>query len=251
MPRRNRSPQRQRRLPPAAPVSPPAPPPPSPPPAAPDDLHFRTGIMGWLALIFARMRAAGDPYDQTLVLPALITIIIMNLNHVKGFPDWTVAAAIAGTAFMSGAWLGASLGTAGGFRAMLRSISVGAIETAIAFLIYGNFERPAIAAYQLIFLNFFVFWIIHHFVGVLRDTALTTEREWQATIPRRAFIDRWFRLVFRPGELKEEPNFIFIAAWVIKILFMVLIYVWIGWEFLEISPREALRILFLKGKVVP
>ena len=49
--------------------------------------------MGWLARIFARMRAAGDPYDQTLVLPALITIIIMNLNHVKGFPDWTVAAA--------------------------------------------------------------------------------------------------------------------------------------------------------------
>ena len=85
MPRRNRSPQRQRRLPPAAPVS--------PPPPAPDDLHFRTGIMGWLARIFARMRAAGDPYDQTLVLPALITIIIMNLNHVKGFPDWTVAAA--------------------------------------------------------------------------------------------------------------------------------------------------------------
>ena len=72
---------------------------------------------------------------------------------------------------MSGAWLGAALGIAGGFRAMLRSISVGAIETAIAFLIYGDKvgERPAIVAYQLIFLNFFFFWIIHHFVGVLRD----------------------------------------------------------------------------------
>ena len=116
--------------------------------------------MGWLARIFARMRAAGDPYDQTLVLPALITIIIMNLNHVKGFPDWTVPAAIVGTAFMSGAWLGASLGLAGGFRAMLRSISVGAIETAIAFLIYGEKvgERPAIVAYHLIFLNFFAFF---------------------------------------------------------------------------------------------
>ena len=207
--------------------------------------------MGWLARIFARMRAAGDPYDQTLVLPALITIIIMNLNHVKGFPDWTVPAAIVGTAFMSGAWLGASLGIAGGFRAILRSISVGAIEAAIAFLIYGTVERPAIVAYQLIFLNFFFFWIIHHFVGVLRDIALTTEKKWQATIPRRAFIDRWFRLVFRPGELKEEPNSIFIAAWVIRILVIVMIYVWIGWEFLEIPPREAFRILFLKGKVVP
>ena len=170
MPRRNRSPQGQRRLLPAAPVSPPPPP--------PDHLHFRTGIMGWLARIFARMRAAGDPYDQTLVLPALITIIMMNLNHVKGFPDWTVSAAIVGTACMSGAWLGASLGLAGGFRAMLRSISVGAIETAIAFLIYGDKvgERPAIVAYQLIFLNFFFFWIIHHIVGALRDIALTTER---------------------------------------------------------------------------
>ena len=152
---------------------------------------------------------------------------------------------------MSGAWLGASLGIAGGFRAILRSISVGAIETAIAFLIYGKLERPAIVAYQLIFLNFFFFWISHHFVGVLQDIALTTERQWQATIPRRAFIDRWFRLVFRPGELKEEPNSIFIAAWAIRILVIVLTYVWIGWEFLEIPPREAFRILFLKGKVVP
>jgi len=156
MPRRNRSPQRQRRLPAAAPMSPPPSPP--PPPPAPDDLHYRTGIMGWFARIFAPMRDARDPYDQTLVLPALITIIIMNLNHVRGFPDWTVSAAIIGTALMSGAWLGAALGIAGGFRAMLRSISVGAIETAIAFLIYGKLERPAIVAYQLIFLNFFAFF---------------------------------------------------------------------------------------------
>jgi hypothetical protein len=208
--------------------------------------------MGWLARIFARRRAAGDPYDQTLVLPALITIIIMNLNHVKGFPDWTVSAAIVGTACMSGAWLGASLGLAGGFRAMLRSISVGAIETAIAFLIYGEKvgERPAIVAYQLIFLNFVFFWIIHHFVGVLRDIALTTERQWQGAAPRRAFVDRWFRLVFRGELTKEEPNIIFIAARVIRILVLTLIFVWIGWAFFESSPRDVLRIL-LKGKVVP
>ena len=118
----------------------------------------------------------------------------------------------------------------GWFRAILRSISVGAIETAIAFLIYGKLERPAIVAYQLIFLNFFFFWIIHHFVGVLRDIALTTEKKWQATIPRRAFIDRWFRLVFRPGELKEEPNSVFIAAWAIRILLPSLIFFmdWVG-----------------------
>ena len=51
--------------------------------------------------------------------------------------------------------------------------------------------------------------------------------------------------------MKEEPNFIFIATWVIRILLVVLIYLWIGWEFLEIPPREVLRILFFKGKVVP
>jgi hypothetical protein len=245
MPRQNRGPQRQRRLPPVAPVAPP------PLPPAPDNLHFRTGIMGLLARIFARMHAAGDPYDQTLVLPALITIIIMNLNHVKGFPDWTVPAAIVGTASMSGAWLGASLGAAGGFRAMLRSISVGAIETAIAFLIYGEFQRPAVTAYQLIFLNFFFFWIIHHYVAVLRDVALTTEREWHASIPRRAFISRWFGLVFRAGELKGESHSIFIAAWIIRILFVVTTYVWIGWEFFEIPPRDVLRTLFLKGNIIP
>jgi hypothetical protein len=225
MARRNRSPQRQARLPSAAPVSPPPPPP--PPPPAPDVLHFRTGIMGGLARFFARRRAAGDPYDETLVFPALIVIIFMNLNHVKGFGDWTVTAAITGTALISGAWLGASLGMAGGYRAMLRSISVGEIEAAVFFLIYGKVASPAKIAYDLIFLNFFLFWFAHLMIGTLREIALVTEREWQATIPRRMFIRRMILLVFYVENLRGEPIIIVIIVRAIQFMGPLLLLAWL------------------------
>jgi len=44
--------------------------------AVDDDLHYKTGLMGRLAQFFVGRRAAGDPYDETLVLPALIVIVV-------------------------------------------------------------------------------------------------------------------------------------------------------------------------------
>jgi K+ transporter len=99
-----------------------------------DDLHFKTGRWGSLARFFVRLRAAGDPYDETLILPALIVIITMRLNDLNWVDAWTVAAAVVVTGIMAGAWLGAFSGHRAAFRFLirifLRAISAGAIESA-------------------------------------------------------------------------------------------------------------------------
>ena len=103
-----------------------------------DDLHYKVGLMGRLARFFIWRRAAGDPYDETLVLPALIVIMMMRLNTLGRLDDWTVAAAVLAAPALAGAWLGASLGPSGSVRAVLRGISVGAIVAAGYALVYGS-----------------------------------------------------------------------------------------------------------------
>jgi len=46
-----------------------------------DELHYKTGLMGRLARFFVGRRAARDPYDETVVLPALIVIMVMRLKY--------------------------------------------------------------------------------------------------------------------------------------------------------------------------
>jgi len=46
-----------------------------------DELHYKTGLMRRLARFFVGRRAARDPYDETVVLPALIVIMVMRLKY--------------------------------------------------------------------------------------------------------------------------------------------------------------------------
>jgi hypothetical protein len=136
--------------------------------------------MGRLAWFFVGRRAAGDHYDETLVLPALIVIMVMRLHTLGRLDDWTVSAAIVAAAALAGAWLAASLGPRGLLRAALRGISVGAIEAAGYALVYGSkFRVPANTIANIIFVNLFLFWIGFMIVASIQGVAVTTEKEWQ------------------------------------------------------------------------
>jgi hypothetical protein len=155
--------------------------------AADAELHYRTGLKGRLARFFIWRRAAGDPYDETLVLPALIVIMVMRLNTLGRLDDWTVFATILATAALAGAWLGASLGPRGQFRAILRGISVGAIEAAGAALVYGSkLTVTANSISNLIIINLYLFWLAFMIIGSMQGVALLTEKEWQEGRARRA-----------------------------------------------------------------
>lgn len=149
-------------------------------PVIDDDLHFKTGRWGWLARCFVRLRAAGDPYDETLILPALIVIITMKLNDLNWLDAWTVAVTVIATGIMAGAWLGASFGHREPFRLfsriILRAISAGAIESAGYALVYaGKFKfSPAVAA-NLIMLNLMMYYLSGLVVSTIHDHAAITE----------------------------------------------------------------------------
>jgi hypothetical protein len=155
--------------------------------AVDDDLHYKTGLMGRLARFFVWRRAAGDPYDETLVLPAFIAIMVMRLNTLGRLDDWTVAVAVLAAPAFAGAWLGASLGPRGHFRAILRGISVGAIVAAGAALVYGSkVSATANDISNLIIVNLYLFWLAFMIVGSVQGVALITEKEWQEGRARRA-----------------------------------------------------------------
>jgi hypothetical protein len=213
-----------------------------------DDLHFKSGKMGRLARFFARRRAAGDPYDETLVLPALIVISVMRLNDLKRLDDWTVPAALIITGVTAGAWLGASLGVAGGIRVMLRSVLVGIFEAAGYAVLNGEIDRHQgyLIAVELIYGNFIFFWLTHQLVYPVRDIALISEREWQETSPRRAMVHKVIRITLGAEELKGQSTGIAVTVWIIRLLVPLLASAWVSWTFFGVSPYA-----FLKSRVAP
>ena len=44
--------------------------------------HFKVGVAGRLARFFIARRAAGDPFDATLVLPCVIFLALARLNDL-------------------------------------------------------------------------------------------------------------------------------------------------------------------------
>ncbi len=169
--------------------------------------------MGQLARFFAYMRAARDPYEETLVFPALIVIIVFYLNYSKRFENWTVLAALVGTAVMYGALLAASLGFGGIFRAVLRCISVGAIEGA-GYAIINKLDKSVAVReiISLMFLNYFFLWFPYMIVSAIRAEALITEKQWQADYAWRASIrapiNRFFSLALHVSILTSIGKFI-------------------------------------------
>jgi hypothetical protein len=191
--------------------------------------------MGRLARFFVRRRAAGDPYDETLVLPALIVTIVMRLHTLGRLDDWTVAAAILETTALAGAWLGASLGPRGHFRAILRGISVGAIVAAGYALVYGSkFPVTADLIGNIIFGNLYFFWIAFMIVASIQGVAVITEKEWQkgrviraslrqAGRAKPASFHNFFRFTIRAEDVKGQPTPLYLMVRMVQIAFGSLI----------------------------
>jgi hypothetical protein len=187
--------------------------------------------MGRLARFFVRRRAAGDPHDETLVLPALIVIMVMRLNTLGRLDVWTVAAAVVATAAIAGVWLAASLGPRGHFRAILRGISVGAIEAAVFALVYGNkFPVAANTIANIIIVNLYTFWMAFIIVSSIQGVAVITEKEWQEGRARRASLQQtghaklaafhdFFRLTIGAEDLKGRETTVVLMVRIVQASF--------------------------------
>jgi len=180
-----------------------------------DDLHFKTGGWGCLARFFVHRRAGGDPYDETLILPSLIVVIVMQLSRTGRVGDWAVVAAMMVMGTVAAAWLTASIGMR--FRVVLRGISVGAIQAAAYALVYGpTSPMTGRDIFNIIFVNYTIFFFISMVVGILRDISLTTEKEWQQS---RKLIG----IALKLDDLKGQTISVGIRVWIIRIIVPFLI----------------------------
>ena len=180
-----------------------------------DDLHFKTGGWGCLARFFVQRRAAGDPYDETLILPSLIVLIVMQLSRPGRVGDWAIAAAMMVTGTIAAAWLTASIGMR--FRVVLRGISVGAIQAAAYALVYGpTSPMTGRDIFNFIFVNYTIFFFISMVVGFLRGISLTTDKEWQQS---RKLIG----IALKIDNLKGQTISVGIRVWIIRIIVPFLI----------------------------
>jgi hypothetical protein len=156
--------------------------------------HFRVGLAGWLARFFLARRAAGDPFDATLVLPCIIFLVLARLNDLGRVDARAVIAGLVIPASVAGFWIGAAYhGARGVGRAMLRSVLVGAIEgAAVLALVKEVINTPEALhnAFNLIFINFFFFWIFSTTSSTLSNVFTQSEQEWQTVVARRARIRR-------------------------------------------------------------
>jgi hypothetical protein len=172
------------------------------------DLHYRTGVTGRLARFIVARRAAGDPFDATIVLPCLIFLVLVRLNEVgsvNGFvwPGLFIPAALAGC------WMGICLGERAAGRAILRGTLVGAFEgAALTGLVNEALSQPKLIGWAVILMwvNASCFWFGAVILGMASEILTTTEAEWQRVAPRRAKLHWIFRLVFKFDDIKGVPT---------------------------------------------
>jgi hypothetical protein len=152
------------------------------------------GVAGWLARFFLARRAAGDPFDATLVLPCIIFLVLVRLNDLGRVDARAVIAGLVIPASVAGFWIGAAyIGTRGVNRAMLRSVLVGAIEGAAAVALVKeviNAPEALRNTVNLISINVFFFWISSIISSTLSNVLTQSEQEWQIVVARRARIRR-------------------------------------------------------------
>jgi hypothetical protein len=209
-----------------------------------EELHFKTGLLGLLGRCFLRLRAAGDPLEQTLVLPPLIWLIFVRLNELGqvgisvAYPVLLLPASIAGI------WLGASLGVAALFRIALRGVLVGAIEGAgYVALTSETLDKPHAlrAIVQLIFINFFLYGFWGMLGGTIQSVAMASQAQWRASAARRAVMFKVLRISLFTQKLEGEGLLIAFAVLFVRSVAPILMLMWIANTFFGVSPGDFIR----------
>lgn len=201
--------------------------------------HFKTGFMGWCARFFMKQRAARDPFDQTVILPCIICLVLAKLNDLGRVDGWAVIVGLIVPASVAGLWIGISFGQSGQFRAMLRSVLVGALEGAgsVAMAKETVTQHDAlINAFNLMYVNYVFFWIFSLFSSLLSDSIIISEQDWQKAIIRRVKIRQAFRSTWHEeGYIRKVFRLTFAPENIARALATTLISLMLSAVFIAIS----------------
>jgi hypothetical protein len=209
-----------------------------------EELHFQTGLLGLLGRCVLRLRAAGDPLEQTLVLPPLIWLIFVRVNELGHVGSWVGYPALILPASIAGIWLGASLGIAALFRILLRGVLVGAIEGTGSVALTNETLNKAYALQiilSLIFLNLVFYWFGGNLGGAIQSVAMTSEAQWRASGPRRALISKVLLISLFAQKLEGEGLLIALAVLFLRSVVPILVAMWFVNTFFGVGPGDFIR----------
>jgi hypothetical protein len=213
--------------------------------------HFKVGVAGRLARFFIARRAAGDPFDATLVLPCAIFLVLARLNDLGRVDARAVIAGLVIPTSIAGFWIGAALGSRGQGRAMLRAVLVGAIEGAASVAIANEIlSKPEAIknALNLMYINLVFFWFFSMITARLSDIFVQSEREWQIVLARRAKIRRSMHGVAGFVWYYTQPFAIRLYEYITKELFKAVLNAIVGVIVLYKAPELiALAYAFIRN----
>ena len=213
--------------------------------------HFQVGVAGRLARFFIARRAAGDPFDATLVLPCAIFLVLARLNDLGRVDARAVIAGLVIPASIAGCCIGAALGSRGQGRAMLRAVLVGAIQGAASVAIVNEvISKPEGIrnALNLMYINFVFFWLFSLITAVLSDIFVQSEREWQIVLARRAKIRRSMQGVAGFVWYYTQPFAIRLYEYINKELFNAVLNAIVGFIVVYKAPKLiALAYAFIRN----
>jgi hypothetical protein len=214
--------------------------------AAGEALHFREGFLGGLARCIVRLRAAGDPFDQTLLLPPLILLVFVWLTETGKVGLWVTYPVLLLPPSIAGLWLGAVLGPEGLIRIMLRGMFAGAIGggayVAVMFLASTNETLDKQHALRdvvsMVVVNFLCFFFWGLMSATIADFASTSEAKWQALKPRRDYFAKVLRISLFMEKLEGQKLAVALGVLFCRGVLPILVTMWVSYVFFRVSPSE-------------
>lgn len=202
------------------------------------DLHYQTGKMGKVARFYVARRAGGDPYEETVILPALIITASLQLYGVKHFADWILFGVFVIADVGAGVWAGVCLGYFKLLKIVLRVVSVSILEAALLSALNDDMSRSEAVktAVTLWGINLSLFVFGHVIGSTFGGIALVTEKQWQVGVLRRAKMYKVYRIVFGAEKLEGADDNIVIAVWLVKCVIPFLAMGCVAWA-LGVDPK--------------
>lgn len=82
-----------------------------------------------------RVRRAGVPHEETVVIPAVVASVTQAVGGEAGWRFWVPAAALLAVSFLCGGWLGLAWRGFPVLRVLLRSVYIGVLTLLLAMLL--------------------------------------------------------------------------------------------------------------------
>jgi hypothetical protein len=205
--------------------------------------RFTKGLAGWLARFYIRRRQGRDPFDETLILPSILSVIALRLNEVGTLSDLQSFLIYAFSVFFSGVYLGFSVGGVGNLRAALRGFAIGAIISSAYSALSATLSRSQALelSANIVYLSYVFFWFGHLLSAMVGDFVTVSKDDWDAAAPRRAWLAKYARAILGGEEGKDLSTPMLLSVRATQIFGPPAALAWLSWVFLDVNPIVTIK----------